>query len=162
MNLFKQRIQDCFMQEWHDNINNSNKLQLYSNIIHCFKPAAYLDVLREKKFISNMAKFRCSNHMLEIEVGRHTTNTITRDDRICKFCKTFKSTDVIEDEFHFMFVCPAFDGIRGNILGEILKDRRSNLQTFHNIMKSEEEHVIKKLSLYLYHAFCIRKNVYVS
>ena len=143
ISLFRQRIKDCYAQEWHDNIENSGKLQLYCNIKLCFESAKYLDVLREKKCISIMAKFRCSNHTLAIETGRHSIVSIPRDERICKYCKCVQNITVIENEFHFVMVCPAYNDMRQQILGDILKTRNiDHVNVFYNLLSTRDENGI--------------------
>ena len=66
LDLFKQRIKDCCVQEWHNAIEPSGKLDVYSNIKETVEQATYLGVLRERKCISIVVKFRCSNHTLEL------------------------------------------------------------------------------------------------
>ena len=45
-------------------------------------------------------KFRISDHSSMIEKGRH--HGVLREDRICKQC----DIGCVEDEFHFLLVCP--------------------------------------------------------
>ena len=49
-----------------------------------------------------LVKFRCSDHSLEIEKGRH--KKIPRTERFCKLC----STDILETEKHFLFECKVY------------------------------------------------------
>ena len=48
----------------------------------------------------------CSNHRLNIELGRH--NNIV-EERIFTFCYEQSSNEVINDEFHVIFLCKQFD-----------------------------------------------------
>ena len=50
LGLFKQRIKDCYMQEWHNAIEPSGKLHIYSNIKDTIEQATYLDATREKMY----------------------------------------------------------------------------------------------------------------
>ena len=76
VNEFKQRIKDCAYQKWNDTVNRNRKLTVFINIKHNIEQEKYLDVLREKKCISALAKFRCSNHVFAIETGRHRPDRI--------------------------------------------------------------------------------------
>ena len=55
-----------------------------------------------KKHRIRICKFRCENNRLPIVTGRYTS--VERHNRICNLCKS----QLIGDEFHYLFVCPAF------------------------------------------------------
>ena len=55
-----------------------------------------------------LAKLRCSNHPLLIEVGRHPKMDV--DTRKCNLC------DRIEDEIHFVTECKLYTETRDNSL----------------------------------------------
>jgi hypothetical protein len=55
-----------------------------------------------------LSKFRCSNHCLEVECGRHAKpESVPRVDRVCRLC----SLGGVEDEDHMLLVCPAHHDI---------------------------------------------------
>ena len=62
-----------------------------SAIYHIFKselePERYL-LMSNWNCISSLARFRCSNHKLVIEEGRH--NAINLENRLCKFCDSIQ------------------------------------------------------------------------
>ena len=47
-----------------------------------------------------------SNHDLKIETGRYTRPVTPREERKCDIC------DILEDEYHVVFVCPKYDVAR--------------------------------------------------
>ena len=57
--------------------------------------------IRNKYVRSLIARLRCSNHSLRVEISRYTNN---EQDKYCKYCYE-KQIRVIEDEFHFVLVC---------------------------------------------------------
>ena len=59
-------------------------------------------------FLKNIAlsQFRLSSHDLEIERGRYAD--VDRDARICHFC----NNNQIENEYHFLLICPLYRGLR--------------------------------------------------
>ena len=60
--------------------------------------------------ISFLIFIRGSAHKLRIEDGRY--RNIERNNRLCQYCQM----NVIEDEFHFLLVCPAYRQIRISVL----------------------------------------------
>ena len=63
-----------------------------------------------RKYSIAVTKFRCANHKLEIEIGRH--NKIEKNERLCKYCKIVKNVKIIEDEFHFVCECEQYNELR--------------------------------------------------
>ena len=53
-----------------------------------------------------ITRWRLSSHPLYIETGRHRRPKILRERRLCIVC------DIIEDEFHTLYVCRAHQFIR--------------------------------------------------
>ena len=82
---FRKRLEDCYLQEWHDDINTSSKLSLFSIIKTNYDLEPYLQCIRYKSLYRILAKFRISNHQLSIETGRYENLEV--DDRICKMCE---------------------------------------------------------------------------
>ena len=106
-----------------------------------------------------MAKFRCSSHQLAIETGRHAPAIIDRNDRICIYCERTFDIRIVEDEYHFLIVCPAYQNVRTQYLSDILDKFNINNETIISILlKSFNEHVVKAISFFLYHAFYVRNN----
>ena len=105
---FNQRVIDIDCQQWHDKLTSLNKLdtyRLFKNNLSCEK---YTSVLEKQKYITVLAKFRCSNHTLMVEKGRQLG--LPRQNRICQFC----SLNLVEDEVHFLVECPLFEDLRCN------------------------------------------------
>ena len=51
--------------------------------------------------------------MLQIEAGRQKNMLMA--DRLCVFCKELDNY-VLEDEYHFLMLCPAYTDFRSNYL----------------------------------------------
>ena len=85
---------------------------------------------------------RCSSHKLMIEKGRYLN--LERNQRVCSMC----NLNDIEDEFHFILRCPAYNDLRK----KYLKQRYCNspsvfklLQLFNTCCLSE----LRKLGYYI-------------
>ncbi len=87
------------------------KLQCYSTLNRTTKFANYLLIkpFKERQILS---KYRLSNHDLEIERGRHRQTWTEREQRICRHC----DLQQIEDEKHFLLVCPKYHNVRETFL----------------------------------------------
>ncbi len=88
-----------------------NKLQCYSTLNRTTTFANYLLIkpFKERQILS---KYRLSDHDLEIERGRHRQTWTEREQRICRHC----DLQQIEDEKHFLMMCPKYLHVRETFL----------------------------------------------
>ena len=101
---FKQRLMDTSSQDWHSDVLNSRKLELYSTYKSQLSFEVYLTVDMYYKHKIAYCRFRCVNHNLAIEKLRPTHD---RADRICQYCHD-NGINIIEDKFHFILICPLY------------------------------------------------------
>ena len=103
----KLAMETKFTENWKLQLrqDESSRLKFYKQIKQEF---TFEDFLRLPAFEHrrNIAKIRCSDHKLEIEIGRHRDTPI--ENRICKLCPS----KVIESEEHFLLNCEIFGSIR--------------------------------------------------
>ena len=98
--IFKTRVRDIYIQDWHSRLENPTRARFYINIAN-FQFQRYLELLKIEKYRKSVCKLRVSSHTLEVEMGRWAKpNKI--DNRKCRAC------DVLEDEFHFIIVCSLY------------------------------------------------------
>ena len=134
------------MQKWHESINNNPKLLCYSMYKTTLCYEKYLDVLDIRRFRYVYTNFRTSCHNLEIENGRY--NNVQRQNRKCKLC----TTNVVEDEFHFLLCCEFYSDIRNKYIPYKFY-QNVNLHKFRLLMSTQHEDTIKSVACYLFYAF---------
>lgn len=111
----KSHIQTAFDDLWYKALHNDtrqvsgNKLRTYRLFKKRFVLENYLLTIPDVNLKSSLTKFRISAHPLLIEKGRY--RNIPIDKRLCPTCK-----DKIEDEIHFMLLCPAYSKQRNKLL----------------------------------------------
>ena len=66
-----------------------------------------------------MPKLRCTAHNLLVETGRH--NNTEYENRLCSLCDLLQ----IEDEFHFVMICPFYTTLREIYLPNIVNSSLS-------------------------------------
>ena len=71
----------------------------------CIESYLELKNVNQKK---NITKLRTSSHNLMIEKGRYLN--LNREERLCPFCPN----KIIEDEIHFLFICPLYKQLRND------------------------------------------------
>ena len=150
---FRERVIDVFKQEWFNKISLSGSLTLYKNIKLSFGIENYLDVLPSKLRI-NISKLRLSAHQLRIETGRYARNRLDRALRLCTLCD--KSD--LEDEYHFVLVCPVYDSIRKKYIRPFYY-KRPNIFKFINLMQTNQLTVLRNLGKFLSESFALRKTL---
>ena len=84
-----------------------------------------------------------------IEKGRH--HGMLREDRICKQC----DIGCVEDEFHFLLICPKYKDLRGQYLPKYHTNNK-NLRKFVDIFHSNNGEILRNLSLYIYKSLKMR------
>ena len=104
--IFKKIVKDNSLQEWYSDINETSKAYHYKIFKCIFESENYLSLDIPAKYIHTFSKFRCSSHKLFVETGRH--RDIPYHHRICSLC----TLNQIEDEFHFMCICPLYSDVR--------------------------------------------------
>ena len=103
--VLKTRLIDTFITESREGIRNSSSLLLFKELSIIYETVPYLKLLYNAKYRNALAKIRLSSHSLAIETGRH--NGIPRENRKCTLC----NINDIEDEYHFIIICPFFPRI---------------------------------------------------
>ena len=154
-NLFavlKQRIYDQYIQDWFYTIDNSSKLDTYCCFKNIFEIETYILKIENPLHCSALAKLRCSSHNLAIEDGRY--RNIERRQRKCTFC----NINVIEDEYHFVLVCPLYRELRKALLPHFYYTWPT-ITKFKLLMKTTKPRTIKKLAKFVYLAFKKRQQV---
>lgn len=105
-----ERLYDQYIQTWHSCVNDSPKLSTYRAIKRIFVIENYLQCIQNYNHRIALSRLRCSAHKLMIEEGRY--RQIDRDNRLCICC----NMKMVEDEYHFIMVCPAFRDLRNSLL----------------------------------------------
>ena len=139
-----QRLKDQYLQDWSEECNNNAKLTSYKHFKTYFVYEHYLDVLDIKKYRYAFCTLRLSSHFLMIELGRYLG--IDRDRRFCIYCK-----NVVENEYHFMLVCPLYHTLREYYLLKKFYES-PNIHKFNILMSSKNESIIKSTAVYIYSA----------
>ena len=151
MPLFKQRIVDCFVQNWRSDMNDSSILNLYRQIKLHFSYESYLDILPHN-IRTFLTRIRVSSHTLRVHTGRYSR--IDRNERYCLYCDLHD----IEDEYHFVVICPLYTDLRKQYLRKYYYVRPSMLK-FIEMLMSENKNELFNLSRFIKKAM-IKRNFF--
>ena len=122
LRAFKKRLTDCLTQTWHNDIDSSSRCDTYRCNKTLISPEEFLSIDINYVKRRDMARFRCSNHTLNIEQGRHFN--ITREDRLCIYCLALYDNLILENEYHAVFEYFQYEEIRVNHLFNWYSGRR--------------------------------------
>ena len=163
--IIKYKVRENFATEIRNKLNihisEDKKLKLYASFKSSFKFECYLDLISDFNIRSALAKLRLSAHNLHIETGRFNKNKTPRNERFCLYCKKQSSLEV-EDEIHFLMVCPLYKTERSNMLQAIYRtfpntEVLSNEIMFFWLMSQEQGDFIKLIGKFCKKSFQIRK-----
>ena len=112
--IFRNRLIDIYVSEWFKDINNRPSLFVYRPLKVNFNRSNYLKKMTIPTYRNAVAKLPLSVHNLFIEIGRH--KNIIINERICSLC----THNEVEDEYHFLLICPAYNELRHSYLKNII------------------------------------------
>ncbi len=97
---------------------DSNRVRAYlglnSSAQYGYK--VYLSRVDNAQLRRSLARFRCANHKLQIELGRQVKPVkVLVQQRYCKLC----NVGAIEDEDHFLLVFPTYQSVRERFRGSL-------------------------------------------
>lgn len=153
--LLRQRLRDLYINEWREGVSLHSSLSLYREFKQYFELASYLEKIVNPKFRKALSKLRLSSHNLNIEEGRY--RNIGRNERYCTFCNKRD----LEDEYHFILICPAYNEIRNKYIKQYYVKRPSMFK-FIELLQSNNVNILKNLARFTLQAFEIRTSLYNS
>ena len=111
---FKNRCNDIAMQNWHAEVEDMDRLRYYKMFKTVLSNEEYIEKIK-KEDLSAYSNFRCNSLPLRGLTGRLYENLEYRDCK-CLIC----NTEAIEDEYHFLVICPVYISIRQQYLPSML------------------------------------------
>ena len=98
---------------WSKSICQKPKLRTYVLYKNVFEPEPYVAHYMSRHYRSILAQFRLGILPLHIETGRFSNTSL--EDRLCTIC----NASSVEDEFHFLMVCPKYKYLREKLFAEV-------------------------------------------
>ena len=147
-------MKTSYVNLWRASKQNTRKLVFFNTFKNEFKPEGYLDQIKHISARKQFAKFRISNHQLQIETGRYRTDKIFNANRICQLCNLNET----EDENHLLFHCHCYNSIR-MVFRQNLKTLfpdflyKQNEEYIEQLMNSSNTVAVKLFSKFVYDCF---------
>ena len=149
-----------------------NKLRTYALFKREWRLEPYLTCIEDRNKRVLLSKFRIGICPLRIETGRYeqvsrNVRGLPESQRTCKCC--VHTSDMVENEHHFLLVCPAYDHERKQLLNTVSTKLNMSIQdliasvhdvnVFTRIMESDDSDVINEIANYLEKAFYKRERL---
>jgi hypothetical protein len=145
--VFKERIKDMFVQNWHQNLVNSNKCRFYVAIKDNYNNSKYIETVNVKAHREALTRLLVSSHHLSIESGRWNRPQTPRNERFCPFCP-----HIIEDEYHFVLQCSKYNILRKKLISDFFW-KRPSMYKLTILFNNKDNKIINGLAKYVYSAF---------
>jgi len=155
LNICHTRLVDCAKQTLLGDINSRAKGLHYKLFKSLIEPERYLSTPLSYRLKHCLSNFRCSGHQLMIEKGRHVG--IDREYRFCPLC-LHRNVYSIENEFHFLLVCPVYNHIRDQCFMNNWLECTISEHLFVLIMSDTRQQAIFALGRYIDVVYKLRES----
>ena len=152
----KNIVKNKFIDDWQDALNSRPGLRLYRLFKHEYKLESYLQSIKNTNYRKMFTRLRTNSHYLEIERGRYVNKH--ESERLCSLCAD------VENEFHFVMICPLYDDIRCNLFNEISElfpfvSHYSLYEQFIFLMGFDDKKLHHIFSKFIANAFDVRSGL---
>ena len=119
-NFFKKRATDQYLQNFYNYIDNDENNGFFTHVKDKYVIEKYLS-LKDSELRKALSQLRLSSLKLAILTGKWYK--IKKEERKCKFC----DSNVIEDEFHFIFQCSNYKKLRKDLFDNLMANEKVDL-----------------------------------
>ena len=145
IHILKERLNDNFIQNWNSELIESLRVRTY--VLFCiFRLQPYLTCMMLEKFRISLSRLRMSSRRWQ------KPTAISFNERKWTLCLK------LEDEFHFLLECSLYKDLRNKYVKKY-SWKNTNMLTFIELTTSENETVIKNLSMFINKSFDLRINL---
>ncbi|WP_295539720.1 hypothetical protein, partial [Thiolapillus sp.] len=141
--VFKRRLLDMFTQEWTADIRDKERYVTYRCFKKLFEAERYLSDIDIFCFRVALAQLRLGVLPINNNMYRYSDCPTNRN---CVFCP-----DVVENEDHFLLVCPLYTDLRNRFL------EQKGAQSLQDMLQWKDTKRCLLLSKFTFHAMNRRK-----
>jgi hypothetical protein len=149
IDTFARRMKDCNQQAWYESVCNNSKLYMYKEYKSLLNIEMYLLDLNTREFRRLFFLLRTGELPLRRNTGRWVG--LPKTERICQFC----NLHMIEDEYHFVFICPLYTDLR---IKYIRNSNIYSMQTFYQLLSTRNTQVLVNVCKFVKYAIMVRKD----
>jgi len=141
LDVFKSRLIDMYRQDWFGSMRGKERYELYCTFKNEFRREIYLTNIDIYCFRVALAQLRLGVLPINKNLKRYSDCPLSRQ---CIFCQ-----NVVEDEHHFLIVCPAYSDIRTRFIDKTM--------SVTNILKDEGTEECRAVAKFICYAIRRRK-----
>ena len=142
------RLRHLDNESWNQAVEGKPKLRFYKRFKSQREPEPYLKINLSRKERALLGQLRCGILPLHVETGRF--RGLALDERRCPFCP-----EEVEDECHFLFVCPKYELKRQDL--ELATNLGQDLNLDEKLQKLFNEYP-RQLAKYVKASMLLRTN----
>jgi len=158
INLLEERIQQREEKQWLERVKRRDKLRTYVKFKRNLQKEKYLDI-RDRFGVPELVRLRGGTNRLKIEKGRYSKTPA--EERVCEFC----GTGQVEDELHFMLICPLYRDLR-KVMWESVRSLLpqpcmifADEDKFVVLMQAQTSPIAKHVLKYVKQAMKVRRSI---
>ena len=140
-----------FKLEWSTKISNSDRFATYLLFKSVHQAEKYLNYITIKKFRDTLIRLRLGINELGVNKRFQPENAI----KTCPFCP-----GVLEDEIHFLFICPVYAGVRHKYLREFTDNDVE--PSLNSVFENPSIDANRKVAMFAFYALKHREEMLVS
>lgn len=145
---FKQRLIDCFTQDWNSALTTHDFYYVYSSFKRELSCSDHLHISRNMFVRKAFSRFRIGMSPLRARAVEFQPERFCNHK--CPFCQ-----NVDETEFHFVLVCPKYGDLRDELIPSKFT-RQPNFFKFVLLLSNAKETIVSNLSYFVYRALAVR------
>ena len=145
LKILKQRMVDCYKQNWFSKLSNSDRFATYRSFKSLLQSEQYLYDITLMKFRKVFVYFRIGINDLYVNKNRYTAQ-----DNVCPFC------NALEDELHFLLHCKFYEAIRKKYLSKYYSNL--DLNRLCSWIDSDDAFKTRSVAMYIYYAMKLRED----
>ena len=142
---FKQRLIDCFKQNWHDKLMNSDRFASYRIFKNTHQREDYLKYIQIAKFRKTLSRLRLG--IVELHVNNRFLNPEATTE--CPFCANQES------EIHFLLNCPSYNNLRAKYISKYWITL--NNVSLYDLLQNPNEDITKGVAMFSFYALKFRE-----
>ena len=145
LKVCKQRMIDCYKQNWSAKLSDSDRFITYRSFKTLLQPEKYLQDLTIAKFRKVFVWFRLGVNVLNVN------NRYNNRSKLCPFCET------VEDERHFLLKCSKYNTLREKYISKYYKSGSETPMAL--LLQNDNMNVTRSVAMYLFYAFKTREKL---
>ena len=151
LSAIRQKMIQRFKLEWSTKISNSDRFATYFLFKSVHQAKKYLNDITIKKFRDTLIRLRLGINELGVNKRFQPENAI----KTCPFCP-----GVLEDEIHFLFICPVYAGVRHKYLREFTDNDVE--PSLNSVFENPSIDANRKVAMFAFYALKHREEMLAS